>query len=173
MDLEKTLDLLFEYMRVSAPSSGGPDGGGSVEDASDAAAPGRAGEIGGVRARVKALAWPEADAGLERVECPGIQVGNSESSGAAEGDLPRVLCEAGVDPAENCYLARTRRGWVIGSVSGGAGELREVGDPGPLRGVLGLPIGCIVLVRKGRAEKIVDRFDMPIRGVLGPEEERS
>lgn len=172
-DLEKTLDLLFEYMRVSAPSSAGPDGGASVEDASEAVASGRGGGVSGVRARVKALAWPEADAELEGIECPEIRLWPPGRTGEAEGEPPRVLCESGVVPAERCYLARTRKGWVIGSESGEGGALREVRDPGPLRAVLGLPIGCIVLVREGRVEKIVDRFDMPIRGVLGPEEERS
>ena len=172
-DLEKTLDLLFEYMRVSAPSSAGPDGGGGGEDVTDAAGGARPGGVSGVRARVKGLAWPEADAELERVECPGIRIGPLGPAGEGEGELPRVLCEAGVDPAEGCYMARTRRGWVIGSESGAGGELREVRDPGPLRAVLGLPIGCIVLVRAGRAERIVDRFDMPIRGVPGSEEERA
>jgi len=171
-DLEKTLDLLFEYMRVSAPSSGGPDTGASEGDAAGASAPGRAGPVGVVRARVKSLDWPGAGVELERVGCPAIEVGVSVPVAAVAGEPPRVLCESGVDPAEPCFLARTRMGWVIGSVSERWGELREVGDPGPLRPMLGLPIGCIVLVREGRVAEVVDRFDMPIRGVVDPEEER-
>ncbi|MFT5424789.1 MAG: hypothetical protein ACI89L_002591 [Phycisphaerales bacterium] len=184
-DLEKTLDLLFEYMRVSAPSPGGPDSAGDGQEETDTTASRKIGEIGLVRARVKALAWPERDAQVERVDCPNIQLGITEAPGAAQpseaaqapgatqGGVPRVLCEPGIDLGESCYLARTRSGWVIGSISGHAGDLQEVSDPGRLGPVLGLPIGCIVLVRNGRAEEIVDRFNMPIRGVLGSEEDRS